>query len=95
MGRKKISILIENEINTHQIYVPVFYLIEINILVAFWGQKSWKNVYSAASPSRMQVTFNNNFNVSGIIFKAESFSYHISYFEPQLTVLIFQKNLNF
>ena len=53
MGCKKISILIENEINNHQIYVPVFYLIEINTLVAFWGQKSWKNVYSTASPPRM------------------------------------------
>ena len=39
MGRKKISILIENEINNHQIYVPVFYLIKIYILVAFGGQK--------------------------------------------------------
>ena len=35
MGRKKISILIENEINNHQIYVPVFYLIKIYILVVF------------------------------------------------------------
>ena len=42
MGGKKISILIKNEINNHQIYVPVFYLIEIDILVAFWGQKWWK-----------------------------------------------------
>ena len=53
MGRTKMSILIENDINNRQIYVPVLYLIEINILVAFWGQKSWKNVYSAASPPRM------------------------------------------
>ena len=41
MGRKKITILTENEMNNHQIYVPVFYLIEINILIAFWGQKWW------------------------------------------------------
>ena len=41
MGRKKITILIENEINNHQIYVTVFYLIEINILIAYWGQKWW------------------------------------------------------
>ena len=38
MGPKKITILIENEINNHQIYFPVFYLIEINITIAFWGQ---------------------------------------------------------
>ena len=42
MSRKKISILIENEINNHQIYVPVFYLIEFYILVAFWGEKMMK-----------------------------------------------------
>ena len=41
MSRKKITILTENEIDNHQIYVPVFYLIEINILIAFWGQKWW------------------------------------------------------
>ena len=35
MGRQKITILTENETNNHQIYVPVFYLIEINILIAF------------------------------------------------------------
>ena len=35
MGRNKITILIENKINNQQIYAPVFYLIEINILTAF------------------------------------------------------------
>ena len=57
MGRKKITILIENEINNHQIYVPVFYLIEIDILIAFWGQKWWNFMivsFVAASP-RMQM----------------------------------------
>ena len=39
MGRKELTILIENEINNHQIYIPVFYLIQINILIVFWGQK--------------------------------------------------------
>ena len=38
MGRNKITILIENKLNNHQIYVFVFNLIEINILIAFWGQ---------------------------------------------------------
>ena len=52
MGRDKITILIENKINNHQIYVPVFYLIEINITIAFWGQKWWNFmiVSPAASP---------------------------------------------
>ena len=35
MGRKKITILMGNEINNHKIYVHDFYLIEINILIAF------------------------------------------------------------
>ena len=39
MCRKKITILTENEMNNHQIYVSFFYLIEINILIAFSDQK--------------------------------------------------------
>ena len=35
MGRQKITILTENEINNHQIYAPVSYLIKINILISF------------------------------------------------------------
>ena len=38
MVRWKIAILMESEINNHQIYVHVFYLIEINIQIAFPGQ---------------------------------------------------------
>ena len=54
MGHKKITILIENEINNQQIYVFVFYLFKINILIAFWGQKWWNFMIvssGAASPT--------------------------------------------
>ena len=52
MGRKKITILIENEISNHQIYVPVFYLIQINILIAFWVQ-IWWNFMNVSPADRM------------------------------------------
>ena len=54
MGCLKIPILIENEINSHQIYVPAFYLIQINILIAFLGKKCWNFmiISSPLSPPR-------------------------------------------
>ena len=55
MGCKKIQMLMENEINSHQIYVPVFYLIQINILIAFWGQKCWNFMIISSPPRHARV----------------------------------------